>query len=150
MVFFFLICEFTLPKKNFPGGAQNKVFENIMTESVRWVHHVSDTYLGLITFSVCKLKKENWRGSMSDALPWWVWLTENMWQKTNHCFHCKIWSKSIQTNMTVRILNVLRDFVVWDFHHKTKQKQKNKKQKKNQANKHKHIFTKENILKEIV
>lgn len=31
---FFLIRDLAMPKKNYPEGAQNKVFEN-MTESVR-------------------------------------------------------------------------------------------------------------------
>lgn len=34
-VSYFLIRDVPLPKKNYPEGAENKVFENIMTESVR-------------------------------------------------------------------------------------------------------------------
>lgn len=43
-VSYFLIRDVPLPKKNYPEGAQNKVFDNIMTESVRSVHNVSDTF----------------------------------------------------------------------------------------------------------
>lgn len=35
MLVIFLIRDVPLPKKNYPEGAENKVYDNIMTESVR-------------------------------------------------------------------------------------------------------------------